>query len=221
MMPQGQSISYWKAESFPLKWKFLFTAHRRILNDATMIFYQGLWWLFALHEPNSNRDHWFLHILYSDSPLGPWNDTPNNCGVNPANRSIVVCMNENVTTPHRRGRNGVRPGGHLFIENNRLYRMVQNSQVLYGDSMDLYEITHLSTTDILEDVLVEEFRGSFRNEINTQSWNNLRYHHLDLHYLKFHHRHLWVGLFDGDYNNGRNVRARNISRCSDFEQTSK
>lgn len=218
MMPQGKSISYWKAESFPLKWKFHSTAHNRILNDATMIFYQGKWWLFALHEPNSNRDDWFLHILYSDSPLGPWNDTPNNCGLHPTNHSQVLCMNENITTPHRRGRFGVRPGGHMFITNNKLYRVVQNSNQLYGDSMDLYEILHLSTTDILQDILIEEFRKSFRINHNIENWNTVRYHHIDLHYLKFPNHHRWVGLFDGDYNNGRHVTPMNITRCHDFHK---
>jgi hypothetical protein len=218
MMPQRQSIAYWEAETFPFKWKYHSTAHTRILNDATMVNYQGKWWLFALHEPNKNKDDWFLHILFSNSPLGPWHDTPFNCGLNSSALNGISCIGgPNITTPHRRGRNGVRPGGHMFIQNNRLYRMVQNSLHYYGDSMDLYEITTLSTTQLLNDTLVPEFRQSFRSLRNVESWSLFRYHHIDLHQLQFPHgKKQWVGLFDGDYNDGRQVTARNLSRCSDY-----
>jgi hypothetical protein len=219
MMPQRQSIAYWVAENFPFDWKYHSTAHRRTLNDATLVNYQNRWWLFALHEPNNNRDDWFLHIMYSDSPLGPWTDTPHNCALNHSSPNGISCIGgENVTTPHRRGRNGVRPGGHMFVHDNHLYRMVQNSQHLYGDSMDLYQITTLSTTDLLQDSLIKEFRESFRSQRNIESWSEMRYHHIDLHHLQYPNgQKQWIGLFDGDYNNGRHVAARNLSRCSDFK----
>jgi hypothetical protein len=39
---------------------------------------------------------------------------------------------------------------------------------------------------------------------------------MDLHHLKYPNgQSRWVGLFDGDYNKGRQVVAKNFSRCSD------
>jgi hypothetical protein len=34
----------------------------------------------------------------------------------------------------------------MFVQDDRLYRIVQNAEKAYGDSFDLYEITALSTT---------------------------------------------------------------------------
>lgn len=216
-MPQGKSISYWKATRFPYEWAFHSQVHKRILNDATIIEYKGKWWLFALFEPNRNKDDWFLHILYSNSPLGPWNDTSHNCWPDPLNSTASQCIGANITTPHYRGRLGVRPGGHMFVHEGKLYRMVQNSLHLYGDSMDLYHITHLSVNEKLEDVILPEFQKSFRTPRNIENWSDQRYHQIDLHYLKYPNKHYqWVGLFDGDYNNGHHVREKEIIRCADF-----
>lgn len=220
MLPQGHSVSYYKAAPFPTTWVHHSRVHNRVLNDCTIVEYNGYWWLFALFEPNSDRRDWFLHILYASTPLGPWDDTPNNCF--PAAGGNVTCVGLNVTTPHRRGHTGVRPGGSMFIHQNKLYRMVQNSADMYGDSMDLYHITSLTTFGILEDHIVPDFRTNLRSNGNVGEWNSMRYHHVDLHELRVVSpkgvRHEWVGLFDGDYNNGRRVIGKNISRCQDEEE---
>ena len=104
--------------------------------------------------------------------------------------------------------------------------MVQNSAYLYGDSMDLYEIISLTTHSIMIDELLPSFRSNMRTERNIEDCNVKRYHHIDLHYLKFVDkdgkqitvRYEWVGLFDGDYNNGRRVGPMNISRCQDLRK---
>lgn len=215
MLPQGQSLSYWKAESFPLQWKFFSQVHDRILNDATIIFFEGRWWLFALHEPN-RAHNWFLHILYSDSPLGPWIDTPNNCFPHPTDRNSATCVGINVTQPHHRGPVGTRPGGRMFIVHDKLYRVAQNTVRIYGDHFDLYQITSLTTSSILKDILQKEFRSTFRSPRNLEDWSSLRFHHLDLHYVEYPDRHhQWVGVYDGDYNKGLKVTAKNITRCGD------
>lgn len=223
MMPQGNSISYWKAINFPLEWEYHSTVHNRNLNDATMIEYDSKWWLFSIHEPNFNKKNWLLHILYSSSPFGPWIDTPNNCYLRQRQPGNFICTNQSLIIPHKTGSVGVRPGGHMFIDERtkKLYRVVQNTASLYGDSLDLYEITSLTIDKPLEEKLIPEFQANIRKESNIEEWNKMRFHHLDLHLLKFsENRYEWVGMMDGDYLPGylvRNSENMEYVRCSDLK----
>lgn len=67
---------------------------------------------------------------------------------------------------------GLRPGGSVFVYQNRLFRFVQNSERSYGDSLDLYEITVLTKTERLQERLVPEFRQYFRGTSRGSSSNS-------------------------------------------------
>ncbi len=70
---------------------------------------------------------------------------------------------------------GVAPGGRVFVYKDRLYRFVQNTNRSAGDSLDVYEVTTLSTDYKLQEVLVPEFRQNFRGHENIDVWNSGRY----------------------------------------------
>jgi hypothetical protein len=111
----------------------------------------------------------------------------------------------------------VRPGGSVFVHENRLYRFVQNSLSSYGDSVDLYEITSISKNQPLREKLVPEFRSYFRSTEGAVGgggssvglWNHVRYHHVSVQFVPSSSYATpstnpgqavghWVGVTDGD-----------------------
>ena len=144
-----------------------------------------------------------LHIYHSSSPLGPWNDTPNNCyrsWDSVTSTSKNVCAGgPNVTTPHdswNAYRNHPsRPGGRAFVYKGKLYRMVQSATKYYGDGIDMKLVTNLTTTDKIVEEIVLDFRGFFLKGKNSEAWSSLRHHHLDLHRIvQSDGSSLWVGI---------------------------
>jgi len=175
---------------FPMKWTPFKQLHDNRYIDPSMIYFNNTWWLFVNIEQYMKYIH--LHILYSTSPIGPWVDTSHNCHMvnNPhfientggnsenGNNSIYMerylhsCVGgKNIQKYHKTGllrRNsiGTRSGGRPFIYNNTLYRVVQNSEYKYGDSIDIYEVISLSKDHIYKDKLVKSFRDQLRRDDN-------------------------------------------------------
>ena len=140
MISDGWSnLQMYKATEFPLKWEKLKDLHANNYIDPTIVFYQNTWWMFA-HIEQHNSFH--LHILYADTPLGPWTGHPNNCFIAGYNKDGVAdshnCLGgkeiqtHHKTGPLRRGQIGIRSGGRAFVYKGKLYRMVQHSKDVYG-----------------------------------------------------------------------------------------
>ena len=224
MLPQGHSFCIFKSITFPTKWNFAkqLLSVNIPLQDMTTVYYQGRWWAFGIYELYG-RDNWMLHIYYADDLLGPWQPTPNNCMAQ--NKSgIFLCVGgPAVTTPHKRGGVGVRPGGRMFVEDGRLYRMVQDSRKLYGDGLHLFEVTKLSVDEPLEERHIFAFESNYRTSHNVETWNRKRFHHADLHKISRRGEKdpRWVMLVDGDYNMGlgriKDVTFRD-ERCADIRK---
>ena len=191
------------------------------LNDMTTVFYQGKWWAFGIYE-KFGRMSWMLHIYYADDLLGPWHSTPHNCMPLNASGSFTCTGGDKITKPHKRGCIGVRPGGRMFVEDGRLYRMVQDSRRMYGDGMHLFEVTKLSTDEPMRERHIIAFEKNFRAAYNVESWNSDRYHHADLHKVpgRDGKEPRWVMLVDGDYNQGLRVVDKIFpeKRCVDFRK---
>lgn len=224
MMPQGQSMSLYRCTSFPTKWRF--EGHlldkRTPVHDVTAVHYQGRWWAFGIYE-TYGKGHWKLHVYYANSLHGPWHSTPNNCMTN-SSKGTFKCLGEGVTQPHKSGSMHVRPGGRMFVEDGRLYRMVQDSRKLYGDGLNLFEVTSLSVDGPMQETLLPAFAENFRAPHNVEAWNSKRFHHGDLHRLPGKtpgQPDRWVMLTDGDYNRGVQVHARTFpqQRCADVRRT--
>jgi hypothetical protein len=124
----------------------------------------------------------YNHVYYSDSPLGPWTGTPNNCYGE--NHRFPKCKDNK---PHKsmqvRHLIGLRNGGMPIIHDGVLYRAVQRTKQAYGDALDLYEVRELTKTDIMIEELDTRFRKNFRKNGNVERWNSHRFHHIDLHRL--------------------------------------
>lgn len=204
MMPQGRSLRFYECVEFPMKW----VRHSEHLQgmpiqDITIVKYQGKWWAFGMYEPGRNPMQHFLHIYYASNPFGPWLPTANNCVL--AGGGNITCAVSTTNTPHHQAR-AVRSGGHMLVDNGWLYRLVQDSYKFYGDTMNLYKVTRLTTTEPIEEHIIPEFSQNFLAKHNLHTWNKLRHHHVDLHRVPGREGQdkAWVALVDGDCNMGRN-----------------
>lgn len=222
-------MTLYKCTSFPTKWIFVkqLIAAALHINDVTTVYFQDRWWAFGVHEGNK-RSNWMLHIYFAEALEGPWHPTPNNCRANHSSGGFH-CVGGTSMQPHKMGSVGVRPGGRMFVEAGRLYRMVQDSKKLYGDGMHLYEVTHLSVDQPLQEVAVMAFEENFRAVHNVEDWNKKRFHHADLHKIPGRSEarkgtkggeSRWVMLVDGDYNKGKRIVGRKFARerCADLRR---
>ena len=227
MLPQGQSMGLYKCLSFPTEWVFVkqLITSKSPLQDVTTVFFQDRWWAFGLFE-RFGKINWMLHIYYADALKGPWHPTPNNCIANHSSGTYKCEGGEAVREPHKKGVVGVRPGGRMFVEDGRLYRMAQDSRRMYGDGMHLYEVTSLTVDQPLQEVPVMAFEENFRALHNVESWNFARFHHADLHKLPGRAggggaaEARWVMLVDGDYNTGVRVNRKKFpqQRCAELRK---
>jgi hypothetical protein len=194
MFPQG-SENYFKAESFPLKWKVAGMVHDSRLHDATYIFFEGTWWQIGYFR---DHGHVYLHVLYSNSLLGPWKDNPYNCFHRTVNASMPqpdFCASpKHLHLPQTRSA-WIRPGGSIFQYKNSLYRMVQHAVKSYGDTLVMMRITNLTKTGIYN----EEEVTNFISPKNSEKWLSTKCHHLSLQRIRDDY---WVGLVDGDWQTG-------------------
>lgn len=238
MVPQSAGgVKIYRCVSFPDQWEGVKRILSGPLADTSVVHFQGLWWAFSLWE-SWGKGMWMLHIYYAKDLLGPWEATAHNCM--PNSTKAYTCVGGAVE-PHKRGSLGVRPGGRMFVEDGKLYRVAQDSARLYGDGVHLYEVTHLSIDQPVQEQVVMSFENNFRAPENVESWNLNRFHHADLHKVRRHacimkqlffvfnspiSTHVavlycqvpdrgggvrWVMLIDGDYNKGRRVFGRNFS----------
>lgn len=126
MIPESSSnktVDLYKCSEFPLKWEFYENLMEGVaLIDATIIFHENKWWLFATqsdHSFTSTNDQLFLY--YSETLFsGNWKSHPQN----PVVTIISNC----------------RPAGKIFQLNGKLYRPAQNNaSKQYGYAIKINE----------------------------------------------------------------------------------
>lgn len=108
-------------------------SNKRIITDspmidATPVQYNGKWYVFATTQPNALDE---LLIYWSDKREGPYKPHP----LNPQKKDIKTS----------------RCGGNFFEFNGGLYRPVQDSTHLYGETMHIMKITELTPTSFTEE----------------------------------------------------------------------
>ncbi|WP_394754525.1 hypothetical protein [Crenothrix sp.] len=134
MVPESgvaRNIVLWKCVSFPNKWQQvteLLSDIRAV--DATLIEYQGYWWMFVSVAKEGICIHDELHIYFSDTPLGTWQAHPEN--------------------PVKSDARNARPAGNLFIEEGILYRPAQDCSTEYGKAVILNRVDRLNKHSFLE-----------------------------------------------------------------------
>ncbi|KAG6528518.1 glucosamine inositolphosphorylceramide transferase 1-like [Zingiber officinale] len=194
MMPEGNKkgeLRLYRAVKFPLKWTLEKVIIRKPLIDASLIQYEGNYWLFGSDfsrfgvEKNAE-----LEIWYSSSPLGPWKQHP---------RNPIYRIDKSL---------GARNGGRPFIYEGSLYRLGQDCSETYGRRLQIYKIEKLNKEEFQEvpaNLRIEESKKG-RN-----AWNGIRHHHLDTQQLPSGN---WIAVMDGDrVPSGDSIR-RFITGCT-------
>ena len=127
------TIELYRCVEFPTKWVFVENLMEDIAAyDATVLRWQGRWWLFANVVENRGASSWDeLFLFYSDTLVGgTW--TPHR--LNP------------IVSDVRRS----RPAGAIIERDGELYRPSQDCSVRYGYAINLNRITKLSVDEYEE-----------------------------------------------------------------------
>ncbi len=148
-------IRLYRAAEFPHRWELVAQLLGGTYWDASIIQWQGLWWLFALDDQAS------LCLFHAPQLRGPWSSHP---------RSPIVRHNRNVS----------RPGGRLILYEGKILRYAQDGEPTYGSSLRAFRVDELSTTEYRE----HELTGSPVLAGTGRGWNATGMHHADAHELR-------------------------------------
>lgn len=133
---EAKVLDLYKCEEFPYKWQHA----ARLMDgkeifDATLLYHQGKWWLFANITPVEGASDWDeLHLFYRDDLFsGDWKEHRQNPIVSDVKRA--------------------RPAGRVFESNNKLIRPSQNCSVRYGYGVQFNEIVELNESSYKEELI--------------------------------------------------------------------
>lgn len=150
MIPEAaQSREVWIYEcmEFPGKWEKRFRImDNKTLYDPTLLYKEGMWYLFATEKINagSSTDQ-YLHIYYSKELF--------------SNNWLPHAQN-----PLTRDDRGSRPAGRIFEQDGKLIRPAQIGAPQYGYGIQFNEITKLSPVTYSERE-IDSISPKFRNGI--------------------------------------------------------
>ncbi|KAJ3694999.1 hypothetical protein LUZ60_000376 [Juncus effusus] len=179
MMPEGNKkgqLRLYRATNFPLKWALEKVLINKPLIDASMIQYNGFYFLFGsdFTRPGTEKNA-ELEIWYAKTPLGPF-----------------IQHKQNPIYKFNKGL-GARNAGRLFIYQGNLYRPGQDCKITYGKKVKLFRVEKL-TFDEYEEVEVELGFGKNPKK-GRNEWNGNRFHHFDAQQLASGD---WIAVLDGD-----------------------
>jgi hypothetical protein len=130
---QDFSVRLYKATKFPEKWEHIgniLSGYRYV--DPSIFRYKDKWWLFV-STPENN----VLNLYFSDDLLKGWQPHPKN---------PVVRLNRHFS----------RPGGRVFVYDNKLLRFTQDDDPEYGIQIFAFEITELTETSYAEKLATDK-----------------------------------------------------------------
>ena len=128
---ENRSIELYRAVEFPWKWELSAVLMKgAVFSDATVLFHDGLWWLFVTADwfGASTQDE--LSIFYCETLQGEWKPHPAN--------------------PVKSDSRSSRPAGRIVQQDGRLLRPAQNCDRTYGGGIIWFEITELTSTRFSE-----------------------------------------------------------------------
>jgi hypothetical protein len=130
----NRTLELYRCKKFPLEWEFSrYLIQDLILEDPTLFFFQGIWWLFgSTRVPKSSTSNDQLLIYYTTDIFGgEWMPHPGN----PVITDVSNC----------------RPAGKIFMIGNRIFRPAQNNASRqYGYAVCINEIEVLTKTEYKE-----------------------------------------------------------------------
>jgi hypothetical protein len=127
MIPESGTagtIDLYRATSFPDRWTHEATLISGVVgSDATLIEWNGRWWMFATVRDGGGAFSDALHLWSAPDFRGPW--TPH------AKNPVLIDMAS------------ARPAGRMFFVDGRLYRPVQDCRAGYGAALGLARVDKL------------------------------------------------------------------------------
>lgn len=129
---QAQEVALYKAVRFPDQWekiKVLISDFAAV--DATVLFHDGMWWMFCTDEALGPNSH--LHIWYASELDGDWRPHP----MNPVKMDV----------------RSARSAGTPFFHNGHWYRPAQDCSRKYGGAVVLNRIETLTVDAFKEETV--------------------------------------------------------------------
>jgi hypothetical protein len=184
----------YKSSSFPFQWEVNRTdIFRNRMVDPAIFFFADTWWLLGSFK-DRYTNQLYMHLYSSSDPIsGQWLKTNGNTDSRNKDRTEGSDF-------HYHTRVGIRAGGRVFVYNNELYRIVQQSaHSSYGSSIDLYRVVRDLKVQSLQQRVVPEFKTNLRKPDVIGDWNRNRFHHCDIQpFLYNNDKQLFVVAIDGN-----------------------
>jgi len=159
------SVRLYKAISFPEKWEYVGNLLTGVhYTDPSLFRYKNKWWMFGCTK------NYELNLYYSNHLLTGWTPHP----MNP-----IIKLTKHIS----------RPGGRVFVYNDKLYRLTQDDDPSYGIQVFAFEITKLSV-NLYEEKIASETPIVTRTG---RGWNAAGMHNVDPHKVG----NKWISVVDG------------------------
>jgi hypothetical protein len=133
---ENRSVELYRAVEYPWKWELdTVLMQGAVFSDATVLFQDGLWWLFVTADwfGTSTQDE--LSIFYCETLRGEWKPHPAN--------------------PVKSDSRSSRPAGRIVQQDGRIFRPAQDCDRTYGAGIAWLEITELTPTRFSERKMVD------------------------------------------------------------------
>jgi hypothetical protein len=156
---EANSVKLYKAKHFPDQWEFV----SEILVgsafvDASMLNFDGVWWLFVGVQPNQQDTCDTLKLFYADHLLGDWVEHP---------MSPIVSDSYEIS----------RPAGRMRQIDGLPIRFTQDCQPEYGYNVRAIQIQTLTKTEYTEAKIDPD--GDYLFKLGTMPSNSAGMHHID------------------------------------------
>jgi hypothetical protein len=148
---EAKAIRLYRAKQFPYEWTCVGELIKGVFSDASILNYQGKWWLWAAEGKETTR------LFYADDLKGPWKEHP---------QSPVVTKSAVYS----------RPGGRVIEWNKEIIRFVQDGSAHYGHQLFAFRVLFLNKSDYREELISHKpFLAP-----GGQGWNARKMHHVSL-----------------------------------------
>ncbi len=156
---EANSVRLYRAKQFPDTWEFVteILVGQRFV-DASILNFNGLWWLFVGVEPTDRDACNALKLYYADNLVGNWIEHP---------MSPIVSDNSQIS----------RPAGRMRNIDNLPIRFTQDCQVTYGYNVAAIAIESLTTDEYKEAKIHAD--GTYLFKLGTMPSNRVGMHHID------------------------------------------
>lgn len=170
MVPEShteEAVYLYEALDFPYSWTAVATLARgRTFVDPSIFRYNETWWMFL-----GDDTHSAAYLFYADSLPGEWKEHP---------KSPFITGDSS----------RARPGGRSFVfDNDRIIRIAQKDNILYGEEVRAFQVDVLTRTDYAE----HEIPESPILSPTGSGWNGVGLHQFDPWWDGDH----WIVAADG------------------------